>query len=160
MTSEDFWDEFEKLTFAFSVQKPEQKSKIYFEHLRSIELDTFSKAVKECVKECDRFPTISRLIQSCAKISPMIGRKVVRCDQCDGMGTVSRWKHTFRARCIHGEQVSQQMMLAGRDEGDWSRIYFYLNRDWIKAYGKELDGEMVSVDPLEPIVRKAQDLFA
>ncbi len=159
MNSEDFWEQFEKLTFAFHIQKPEQRAKVYYEHLSTIDLDVFKRAVNDCIKESDRFPTIAHLLQTASKIAPKYGRQSVECEQCDGMGTISRFKHTFRARCIHGEQISKLMQLAPRDEADWSQTYFNLNKEWQKLYGEELEQGKVVLSTEHPTVSKAKEIF-
>jgi len=106
--------------------------------LRRLSGETFLKTCEYAVDNCDKFPTIVKLIQIADNFTGFTGRVEQPCNDCDGFGTVSMWNHTFRGRCIHGEKVSKYIPLAPRDEFEKERAYQVLNKSWKELYGQDL----------------------
>lgn len=160
MTSDEFKYGFDKLVSAFHVQKPTEKANVYFEYLENIDASVFSQAVNELLKESDKMPTIAKIIQKCAAIRPSYGRTEAKCNDCDGFGMVSKWRHSFRGRCIHGEQVSKQMALVPVTPEEKKRWYGRLNKEWFELYGEDLvPGKSYRGESIDPIVQKTKDMF-
>lgn len=138
MSVDDFRDGFEKLIQAFTVGKPDEKAKIYYERLKKIPFDAWQKTCDNAVDTCDKFPTIAKLVSISQNFQGYTGRTEQPCNDCDGFGTISMWNHTFRGRCIHGEKVSKYIPLAPRDEFEKERAYQVLNKSWKELYGQDL----------------------
>lgn len=159
MNEDDFKIGFGKLIKAFTVAKPIEKADIYFQVLQKIHGDVWIKTCDHALNNCEKFPTIMKLIEIADNFSGYRGRVAQACSDCDGLGTLSMWNHTFRARCIHGEKVSKYIPLIPVTPYDKQKAYNLINADWKKLYGYELDrGEDHSSAP-QNIIDSAKDIF-
>lgn len=136
MTLDQFTFQFQRLTKAFTVNKPEHKADIYFEELKKIDVTVFSEAVRRAVRECEKLPTIAKLLSLCDAIGPRQS-KGSHCGDCDGFGFVSLWNHAWRARCIHGQKLSKSMAFVPETKEDRTKHFLNLGHEYKKTYGRE-----------------------
>ena len=137
MTPEDFYEPFLQLTQAFTVTKGREKGEVYYKKLCSMDAELFIKTCDFAIETLDKFPAISKLLSISQMLRGFTSRVEQECNICDGFGTVSLWKHTFRARCVHGEKVSKYIPLEPY-EGQKQRVYKILNTSWKELYGENL----------------------
>lgn len=138
MTFDEFSPVFQQLVNAFHVSKADKKIDVYFKHLQKMPFYVFVKSVEKCESDLDKFPTIAKIFETAASIFPPMSRKAQECNACDGFGTVSLWRHTFRARCLHGDQVSKSIARVPVSESEKSLCYEGLNREWNEIYNHDL----------------------
>lgn len=153
MNFDEFKHGFDKLVQAFSPSKPDEKSKIYFEELKRLNALVYSRTCSRLVRESEKFPTIAKILQTAESISPSHHLELKPCMECDGRGLVSKWNHTFRARCEHGYMPSKIIALVPlpEEEEHWKPK---LNDEWRMIYGQDL----LEVQTPEAI-QKAKEMF-
>ena len=120
MNYNDFQNNFDKLVAAFSITNPEKKAKIYFDELKTLSAHVFAQAVRNTIRDSDRWPTIAKLLQVAGSIQPKQNDRSIRqlCDRCDGYGWVIFENHAFRGRCPHGMLLSKQIAFSPESEID------------------------------------------
>lgn len=162
MQREDFVEYFFDLTKAFAVQKPQDKSEIYFKKLERLSAETFRKACNHALDTCDRFPTIAKLIEL-SRLFPDKDRAQFKCDHCLGSGILSKWKHAFRCRCLNGERVSKQIPLVPDTFEEKKAMYERLNQDWNMLYGESVhlpkEGKTIQVKADPDFVDRVKSTF-
>lgn len=115
MTQDEFEIGFSRLTQAFTIQKPEDKAKIYFEELSSITQSTWMECVRYFVRKGERFPTIAAILSMAQGIDSRDQHTLsapVNCILCDGHGWVVIERTAFRSRCGHSQGLSEKIPLA------------------------------------------------
>lgn len=137
MELHDFTHEFSRLTTAFTVQKPEDKAKVYYEELRRIPFNTFKAAISRLIREADRFPAIATILSTTDAITPKSGLSGVSCSVCNGYGSISLWNHTFRAPCEHGARLNKMIALFPQTDRERQIRFLNLSNEWKKLYGKD-----------------------
>lgn len=133
MTISEFNEGFTRLVEVFSIAKPEGKAKIYYEELENVDAGIFSKAVKKLIRSQDRFPTISRLLDTIASLTPYEMRKWASCSKCDGFGFVRIGMQTYRGNCIHGNKLSSSIKLAPPEDKKHIEL-FNQKREYDEVY--------------------------
>lgn len=139
MNSSDFFEPFEQLIQAFSVQKAVEKRKIYFLKLERLSNECFIKTCNYALEHCDRFPTISYLLEI-ARTFPDNYTSFV-CKECSGEGLLSKWNHAFRCRCLNGERISKLIPLVPFTFEEKKEMYTRLNQEWRKMHDFDLPKE-------------------
>lgn len=159
MTSEDFFNPFEQLIQAFSVQKAVEKRKIYFLKLERLSNECFIKTCNYALEHCDRFPTISYLLEI-ARTFPDSNHTPFVCKECSGEGLISKWNHGFRCRCLNGERISKLVPLVPVTQDEKKHWYGKLNKEWHALYGKDLVEGKAYKGPVDlDIIEKAKLTF-
>ncbi len=159
MTNEEFKIGFDMLVKAFTVAKPFEKSEVYLSRLGKIHGDVWIKTCEHAVDNCEKFPTIMKIIQIADNYSGFRGRQEQQCSECDGFGTLTMWKHTFRARCLHGEKVSKHIPLVPVTTYEKQRAYDVQNKAWKELYGTDLERGEAYISQSKNIFDKAKDTF-
>lgn len=160
MNQEEFKSGFDQLVKAFTVQKAEEKSLIYFEKLNRLSESTFLKTCNFVIENEDKFPSIMKLIQISRNFPDQHHKTQHECKDCDSTGMISKWRHGFRCRCLNGEQMSKRIPLVPVTQEEKKTWYGRLNKEWNTTYGKDLvEGHSYQGSGLDPIVEKAKELF-
>lgn len=160
MTSEEFFEPFEQLIQAFSVQKAHDKRKIYFAKLERLSLSCFEKTCDYAVVNSDKFPTISRLIEISRMFPDKTGASIFECKECNSAGLIAKWKHSFRCTCLNGERFYKNYPVVPISQEDRKHWYGKLNKEWFDLYGKDLIvGKTYKGETDYPIVTKAKEVF-
>lgn len=111
MTLDEFQSQFNILTSVFSVSKPEDKAKIYFQFLEKIPDKAFAQIVDTWVKTQTRFPSVADLLAQYSSQSPAIQEKQ-GCRVCDGYGRIKIGYKIYRAWCEHEGMQSKSIKQA------------------------------------------------
>jgi len=163
MTHDEFSESFSQLCNAFTVQKPENKSKIYFEKLERLSDSTFQKTCSFIIENEDKFPSILKLITVSRMFPDKYNQFSTHCDQCYGSGMVSMWRHGFRCVCLNGERISKMIALAPQSFEEKKAMYQILNQEHQKLYGEDKflprEGKKAILNKPLDIVDKARALF-
>lgn len=161
MTQYEFTECFTELCDAFTVQKPENKAKIYFEKLSRLSQTSFKKTCDYLTENTDKFPTIMKIIEVSRMFPDPETTKVFECKECLGGGMVSKWRHSFRCRCLNGERISKQIPLVPISHEDRKFWYGRLNKEWNETYGKDLvEGKTYQGEKEPEIITKAKEIFS
>lgn len=139
MTKEQFLFPWNRLTSAFTVQKADDKGKIYFEELKHRKAQYFVLAVQKVIRGEERFPTIAVLNRYLEMVTPKTSGKFQKCYQCDGYGWQMIGKEAFRGDCEHGQKLSQSIRTAPPKE-KWEVELFNQRQELEKVYGRDEDG--------------------
>lgn len=139
MQRNDFCVQFDRLCEAFTVTNKESKIKIYFEELGTSDLDVFREAIRRIIRDNDRFPPISVILQTMETIKPQSHEAVIRepCALCDGYGWVIFHNRAFRGRCRHGNKLSESIPYAPMGPVEQKKYRDKFDADDAILYGKE-----------------------
>lgn len=139
MTNVEFMNGFNQLAEAFNVSKQDIKARIYFKELEYLGVVEWDKAIREILRDQERFPTISMLIAICQKHKPNNGDHAeFSCKHCDGRGGVQVVDVIFRARCHHGRTMVPQYIPLLPESFDERRVLeFRLLGEWKDIYGAD-----------------------
>ena len=136
MNQYDFGQEFDRLVQAFNVTKPEDKAKVYFEELKNINLNSFKSVVTHIIRNNDRFPSISTILNQEASINPPKRREKAACDQCDGYGWKKLGYQVYRGDCAHGQKLSKSIKVCPSEDKRYIELFNQKN-DLISVYGED-----------------------
>ena len=137
MTQEEFSHGFVKLTSAFSVNRPQDKARIYFEELTGLESNAWKKTVNRLLRSAAKFPTIKEILDTSQGFIHAKTQEGDRhCRSCDGYGGVLIGDVYFRVDCIHGQtMISQNVLAAPKSPEERRGLCLRLGRDYVKLYG-------------------------
>lgn len=160
MNREEFAEPFNELVMAFSVQKPNDKAEIYFKKLSKLSSITFLKTCNFAIETCERFPTISRLIEIARTFPDTSDRAQFDCKDCEGGGIVSKWRTAFKCRCLNGERMSKQIPLVPVTQDEKKFWYGPLNKEHFDLYGKDLVEGKAYKGPVDhDLIEKTKAMF-
>ena len=137
MTDDDFFEPFNELTQAFSVQKPNDKAKIYFIKLKRLSSETFKKTCDYAIENLEKFPSIKQLLAIAPMFPDRSDLSQFDCKDCGGCGLVVKWSHSFRCRCLNGERMSKKIALVPFSQDEKKFWYGVLNKQNNQLYGKD-----------------------
>ena len=137
MTHEEFSEGFNKLAAAFTVAKPEQRARAYWEELQDIKAFVWMDAVKKQIRQGDRFPTLSTLLNLCNPPNQQEELTKQPCDRCDGFGWVMFQKTAYRGRCEHGKRLSDKIRFAPESHIDIANETRSIHKANQAVYGPE-----------------------
>ena len=115
MNLDEFREQFDRLTHAFTVTKPDKKAGIYFEEVCHIEPIRFKGIVTHIIRKWAKFPTIADILGEYSASAKAKLRENQSCHTCDGFGWVKIGYKVFRGDCIHGEQLSKEIAIGRKD---------------------------------------------
>lgn len=150
MTFDEFKYNFNLLTNAFSVTKPDQKLEMYFKFLEKIPGNMFSNIVEVWVKSQPRFPTISDLLSAYLVNAPKIEKR--SCGICDGFGTIKVGYKIYRAWCEHGNLPSSKIkqLKSFMINGELESQRIELEKDYGQETAKKLFPNVYNPPPPPP----------